>query len=181
MRELDKNDEVGMLAHRLVCDEGSLAYSDIRNRVVCPLFLLLDSKACTGPHHAHDMITPQDTSLSRKYRDSKDTVFAAQSGLCKTQRLNTLNPEPAASTLIPVPVFRPQASLPGELGDVGFKQAMQQKWLALEKTPPTPAAIATAAAATAAAAAAAKAAGTLVPAPVAPVSEPRVVRKVSGW
>lgn len=57
---------------------------------------------------------------------------------------------------------------------------MQQKWLALEKTPPTPAAIAAAAEATTAAAAVALAAGKPAPAPVAPFSEPRVIRKVCG-
>jgi hypothetical protein len=31
-----------------------------------------------------------------------------------------------------------QVKLPGDVGDIGFKQAMQQKWLALDKSSGTP-------------------------------------------
>jgi hypothetical protein len=48
-------------------------------------------------------------------------------------------PRPLARRSSPRPRFRPppaapQAAVPGEAGDVGFKQAMQQRWLALDKS-----------------------------------------------
>ncbi|MEW5309124.1 MAG: hypothetical protein WDW38_001033 [Sanguina aurantia] len=149
--------------------------ADISDTGVFAASLGVDHLALVGfmkSLQAAEMITVTDIDHFRYVLTEEAEGYVA-TGSPEAQAFNAV-PADGGITLAAL-----KASLPGELGDLGFKQAMQQKWLALEKTPPTPAAIAAAAAATAAAAAAAQAAGTPVPAPVAPVSEPRVVRKVA--
>jgi hypothetical protein len=78
---------------------------------------------CTN---ATDHFCPQDISHS-KYVLTAEAEAYLTAGSAEAQLFAAVPPEGVAMAAL-------KAALPAEVSDVGFKQAMQQKWVALDKS-----------------------------------------------